>query len=124
MTRAFWLWPIIIIVSAMSTGFLVFTGNESPVRAVLAFWFLLICPGMALVRFLCISDGFAELSIAIALSIAIDTIVAGTMLYAGAWSTSVTLLLLIYISVGGAVIQLASQYRQAVTTRRQKLVEQ
>jgi uncharacterized membrane protein len=108
----------------MSTGLLVFTGNESPFRAVMAFWFLLICPGMALVRFLRIGEPFAEVSIAIALSMAIDTIVAGTMLYAGAWSTSISLLVLIYISVGGAVIQLASHYRQAAITRRQKLIEQ
>ena len=90
----------------------------------MAFWFLLICPGMALALFLRISDRFAEITIAIALSMAIDTIVAGTMLYTGLWSPRISLLILIYISVGAAAIQLVSNYRRVVAERRRKLIEQ
>lgn len=79
MTRSSWLWPSIIISSATSAGWLTYAAIESPIRPVIVFWFLLICPGMALMRWLRIQDTVAELMLAVALSLALDMLIAVMM---------------------------------------------
>jgi uncharacterized membrane protein len=80
-------------------------------RPFLALWFLLICPGMALVRFLGIQDSLTELVIAIALSLGLDTAVAMVMLYIGFWSIQLGAVILIGMSTLGAIIQIISASR-------------
>lgn len=112
MTRSIWLWPIIIICSAAGIGLLVFGDVASPIRPALALWFLLICPGMALVRLLGIKDVGNELTLAVALSLAIDSVLAIVMAYARLWSPQWGLSVLIGISVIGAVLQIVTAYRR------------
>jgi hypothetical protein len=108
MLRSIW-WPIIIIASAIGAG-LTMVGNIGlPIRPIITFWFLLICPGMAFVRLLHIEERLTELTLAIALSIATDTIVAETMLYAGVWSPQWGLVVLIGISIAGVVLQIITR---------------
>ena len=111
-----WLWPTIIMLSALSASLFAFTGVESPVRQAIAFWFLMVCPGMAFVRLLRIQDQFAQWSLAIALSLALDASVAGSMLYAGVWSPTWAVVMLTGVSVSGAVLQLALEHRDIVAT--------
>ena len=80
----------------------------SPVRPLVAFWFLLICPGMAFVPLLRIKERLTEVTVAIALSIALDTIVAETMVLTKRWSPEWALFLLICMAVVGAVLQIAT----------------
>ncbi len=103
--RSIW-WPIIIIASAIGAGLAMVGNIESPIRPVIAFWLLLICPGMAFVRLLHIEERLTELTLAIALSIAIDTIVAEAMLYAGVWSSELGLVVLICLSIVGVALQI------------------
>ena len=116
MAREDWLWPTIILVSAVGAGTLTFGGVDSPIRSVVALWFLFVCPGMAFVRLLRIGDALTELTLAVALSLALDALVAGTMLYAGAWSPRWGLGLLIGMSVVGVALQIAGA-RSSETSR-------
>ena len=103
MNRAIW-WPIIISISAMVLVIVTFTG--APFRPAVAFWFLLICPGMAYVRLLHIEEWVAELTLAIALSIAFNIFVSETMIFARIWSPKAGLVALICISMLGATCQI------------------
>jgi hypothetical protein len=105
--RSPWLWPAAIGLSALAVALIVFGGVGGPARALIALWFLLVCPGMAFVRLLRVNDGAFELSLAIALSLALDAIVAGVMLYAKIWSPETALGVLIGLSCLGAVLQVA-----------------
>ena len=80
----------------------------SPIQAMVAFWFLLICPGMAFVRLLRIEERLIEVTVAIALSIALDTIVSETMVLTKRWAPEWALFLLICMAVVGAVLQIAT----------------
>jgi len=112
MKRRDWAWPLTILASAAAAGAaMAFAAPGNPVRLVAGFWFLLVCPGMALVRLFGFEEPVAEWTLAVALSLALDTIVAGAMLYAGLWSPSITLLTLIGICVAGAVLQIAGAIR-------------
>jgi hypothetical protein len=106
MTARAWLWPTLIAVSALAAAAAAFADLASPLRPWLVFWFLLVCPGMALVRLLQIDDGLAQLTLAIALSLALDAATGGVMLYAGAWSPNRALAILVLLSLAGAALQL------------------
>ena len=103
MKRAF-AWPIVISASAMILIIATFTG--APFRPAVAFWFLLLCPGMAFVRLLHIEEWLTELTLSIALSIAINTLVSETMILARLWSPEAGLVALICISLLGATCQI------------------
>src|SRR5579864_1964787 len=106
------LWPSIIVILAIGAGLLMFSESSSPVRPVITLGFLLVCPGMSMVRLLHIHDPLTELTLAIALSLAIDAIVAAIMLYAASWSPLRSLVVLIGISIGGAIIQVVAAYNR------------
>src|SRR2546426_2888543 len=71
-----WLWPTIIILSAVAAGLVTIVFTDIAIRPIIVFWFLCICPGMVLVRFLRLSEPVVEWTLAVALSFAIDAIVA------------------------------------------------
>ncbi len=102
-----WLWPATITASAAAIGLIVYGNAQTPLRPLLALWFLLVCPGMAFVGLLRLHDRLVELTLAIALSLALDALVAGAMLYTGAWSPEGSLAILIGLSAVGALLQLA-----------------
>jgi hypothetical protein len=104
--RSPWAWPAIIIISNVSIGLLVFGEFLPPVRHLMSFWFLLVCPGMAYVPLLHVRDGPVEWTLAIALSLAIDAIVATFMVYTGNWSPNGGLIALMAISIGGVALQI------------------
>jgi len=99
-------WPRIIILSAIGTMLAVVSNVGSPLQPALVFWFVLVCPGMAVTRLLRIKDGVVEMTVAIALSIALDTIVAEAMVLTAKWSPDWGLLVLAGFSVAGAVLQI------------------
>jgi len=118
MTRWSRFWAAIIIVSAAGVDLVAFGHLDVPLRPVIAFWFLLVCPGMALVALLRLEDRLAEVLLAIGLSIGLDLIVAGTLVYAGAYSAEASLAVLSCISVGAAVLQLLPSGLGGIATRR------
>ena len=102
-----WLWPIILILSAIAAGLVTFVLPAISVRPIIVIWFLFICPGMVLVRFLRLKEPVVEWTLALALSFSIDAIMAGIQLYAGRWSPTETLVILISLCIGGAIMQIA-----------------
>ena len=118
MKYSYWLWPVIIVVSAIAVS-LVTTSHIFPsLRPLIAFWYLLVCPGMAIVRLFQLKNGVAEWTLAIALSLTLDTLVAGIMLYSRSWSPFRGLVILIGISLVGAVLQIMMAFRRTVLGRR------
>ena len=110
-----WLWPATILLSAAGIALTFFAGVAAPARPFVALWFLLLCPGMALVRLLRVGGVATELTLAIALSLVLDTLVAMVMIYTGTWSPGAGLIVLIGISVFGALLQAVSA-RQVVVS--------
>jgi uncharacterized membrane protein len=79
-------WPIASACFAVATIAVVVAGINSPLRPALVLLFLVLAPGMALVRLLGIPDPIAVIMLAIAISLALGGVVAGTMVYTGTWS--------------------------------------
>lgn len=98
-------WPAIVLFSTLAVALAVFGGVGSPWRPLVVFWFLLVCPGMALVGLFLPRDGVATVTLALALSIALDTLIAMALLYAGYWSPRAGLVVLIAITLVGVVLQ-------------------
>lgn len=104
------LWPAIILLSAIATGVVNFVTPGMVGRPLIVMWFLFVCPGMALLRFLHDNTPAVQWTLAIALSLTLDAIVAGTLLYAGKWSIGATLAIIMVLSMVGAIAQLARSY--------------
>lgn len=108
-----WGWPGFILGLALASAGITLADWQSPIRGVVVFAFLVLCPGMGLVRLLGLRDALAELALGVALSIALTTIVASLFMYAGFWSPLAVLLALLAISIGGALTQLRLLSRPA-----------
>lgn len=107
MKRSVWLWPAVIICSSIVAGYIDLTNLNGTLRPIITMWFLFVCPGMTLVRFLRLHNTVAQWAIALALSLSIDAIVAGIQMYAGLWSPVVTLVILLCLCLSGSLIQVA-----------------
>jgi hypothetical protein len=102
-------WPVVIAISALLSVIVTLTGGIF--RPAVVFWFLLFCPGMAFVRLLRIRSMVTELTLAIAFSIVLGTIVAETMVLAGIWSSQGALMVLVSLSLSGAAYQIIEETR-------------
>jgi hypothetical protein len=109
-------WTLTIIVSAVAAVLVVLVPSDGQLRIVFILWFLLICPGMMLVRFLHLGEPLLEWVVALALSIAADSFVAGLLLYSGRWSTSSAFVILLATTTGGVLLQELN----AIRTQRRK----
>jgi hypothetical protein len=108
-----WLWSVIVIVIALVAALTTFW-FENPIMQLLSIvTFLLFCPGMAIVSFLRLHDLVQIFTIACALSLALDSIVASAFLYGGIWSPHMVLELLLGASAYLACVQLAILLRTA-----------
>jgi hypothetical protein len=99
-------WPALLLASSAAVALLVYGDADSAARLPVVLWFVLVCPGTALIRLLRLEDPVAELAIGAALSAALAVIVSGTMLYAGAWSPKATLGVLVGVTVLGAIVDM------------------
>jgi hypothetical protein len=86
MLRSATLWPFVNAGLAVAVLGVVVGGLDSPLRLALVLPFLLLAPGMAVVRLLRIYEPAAVLMLAVALSLTLEGAVAGTMVYAQTWS--------------------------------------
>jgi len=97
------LWSFIIVVSTIAVLITTSWGGSGISRPITAFWFILICPGMALVRLLHLDDVLVEVTLALGLSLALDALVATVILYSGRWSPRLILFLLAAVSLAAVV---------------------
>jgi hypothetical protein len=108
--RLVWAWTSAL--SAVAAVALVLAESGSALRPAVVFWFLLVGPGMALVPLLGLENAWTELTLGIATSLALDTLVAGVMVEARLWSPAGGVLGL------GAVTLLASAVQIVAARRR------
>jgi hypothetical protein len=80
------------------TVVLVAVGASPTYRTPVVVAFLLACPGMPLVRLLALSNQALEWSLAIALSLSLDVLVASGLIYSGVWSPDLTLVILVSLT--------------------------
>ena len=109
---------VILIITSIWLYRLVIGDSHSPLRTGLTVWFFLVCPGMAYIQSMRIEHGLTRWTLAIALSVTIDTLVALVMLYAGLWSARLGLIVIIAITligIGLHVVQSLADIRQSST---------
>lgn len=99
-------WPAILVVSSIGVALAMVGDIGAPLRPLIAFWFLLICPGMAFIRLLHLREWLTELTLAVALSLTLDTLVAEALVLNHLWSPQWGLFGLICLGLLGAALQL------------------
>jgi hypothetical protein len=100
------LWSVAILGSAVAAAVGSLAPPGEPLRMLVESWFLLVCPGMAIVRLLRLQDGLAEWCLAVALSLTLDALVPDVMVYAGVWSPDAALASLVVLSAVAAGLAL------------------
>ena len=134
-------WPALGLVTALAAGFVIFNlpfliqsaaawlaaqpsvawllataGQAAPAsRAVLAAWFLLVCPGMAVARLLPIGRASIEWTVAVIVSLALDGLLALGLTSPGWWSLDRSLAILVTVS---AALWLAHLFRRRMRLAR------
>jgi hypothetical protein len=104
-------WPPVVLGSAALLSVLVFAGIHTPLRLPLAFWFLVMCTGMAFVPLFSIRPQPIELAAGVALSIALDTVVTTGILVVGGLSATSGLVALDVLCAAGCAAQLVRDRR-------------
>lgn len=97
-------WPTVVLVSTVLTALAMLTGAPEVVRAPIVVWFLVFCPGMAIVRLVRLDDPLAEVMLAFAVSLALAGLVPGVFLYLGAWSPVWSLVVLLAVTTVGLAL--------------------
>jgi hypothetical protein len=99
--------PPIVLILTGAAGSVVWLGVANPWRSVFVLPFLMAVPGLALVPLLRIG-GWPGLTLAVGLSLALETVVPTAMIYAGVWSPEATFGVLVLMSLVGAAAQLVT----------------
>jgi uncharacterized membrane protein len=98
---------VILVASAAAVALVTFAGVLPALRPAVVVWFVLVCPGAAVVSVFQPRDPWLRLSLTFAVSIVLATLVPGILLYAGAWSPNTALALLIELTLVATAISLA-----------------
>ena len=98
-------WPVVVATSALALGVLVLADAHGALRVGAALWFLIACPGIAVVPLFADVPGVARVALVLAVSLAIDTAVVTGMLVAGSFSTTVGVLTLAVVCLVGCGAQ-------------------
>lgn len=109
---------MVLITSTIVVDVLVFGNISSSLRPVIVVWFITVCPGLALVRLLRLSDGWSELALSTALSLSLSLGVALGLLYAGRWSDKTGVMILSVICLAGSALQLRAAFIERRRTVR------
>ena len=110
MSRRF-AWPAATAAASALVAVLVALEATAAIRGPVVLLFVLLVPGLAIVRLLHLRDWLFELALAVALGIALAVVVPTTMLYAGAWSPPVSLALIIALALAAAVMEVVQGLR-------------
>ena len=99
--------PIALLAAAGATELVVFADGQGFVRVALAFGFLLVAPGWALVRIVNPPlDLAGRMALAVAVSVAVDMAVATALLYLQAWSAELALTVVVVVVVVSVLLDL------------------
>jgi GT2 family glycosyltransferase len=112
------LWRSVVTVLVTAASVLaVVTDWHSPVRTVLALAFLLFAPGVALTEMLAVSDPIQRVALLAGTSLALDSVVALILLYAGDFSVSLATILLAGLTLAALAVAGARAFRLLVKSR-------
>lgn len=100
-------WPAILGLSTVAAWAVTIPHAAPPFHEVVVFWFLAVCPGMAVVRVLRLRETLSQWILAVSLSIALDTILAMVQLYGRWWSPTGGFIALTIITLAGSVLDTA-----------------
>jgi hypothetical protein len=115
MTRQRLAWPAVLLLSTAAVSVVTFAGIWPSTRPFVALPFLVLCPGMAWARLLLVEPRLNVILLAVALSLALDTIVSTALLYAHQPSAQASLGALVAITIAGL---LADPSLRRLLTRR------
>jgi hypothetical protein len=104
-------WTWVILSSAIAAILLMLMPGDAQIQATVALWFFLVCPGMMLVRFFRLDDPVFEWTLAVVLSLAVDTFIAGALLYAHLWTPTGAFWIVLALTVGGTLLYEADAAR-------------
>ncbi len=104
MNRDF-IWPLVLVAATVLMGVLIKIEPGNDLRVAAAFLYLLICPGMALVRFLNMSSRLMEWVLAVAASITIDLIISEILVLIHQWSPTAAFFAIGLFCVAGGMAQ-------------------
>ena len=113
---------IAIVGSAFLACSLVLAGVSGPIRAVVLLAFLFLVPGVALVRFFELDSFALQASLVLALSLTLDGVTAGVLLYSHLWSPEAVVLIVAGVAVTATVHEaggLAKARARLATVERQ-----
>jgi hypothetical protein len=96
-------WGALIVGAAGVAALSVILALPSGIEVPLMLGFLLVFPGLGIVRLLELGAGMLRLSMALGVSVALDVLVFAALLYSGRWSARAGLALLLLITVGGGL---------------------
>lgn len=105
-------WPVTCTALGLLAVVLVVVDASSVLRVPVVLTFLLVCPGLAIVRLLRISDTATEWSVAVALSISLDGLVTLVQAYTGTWSPTGAMLVLTAITLAAVAIEVVLRVRR------------
>jgi hypothetical protein len=106
-------WPLVLVVSTVILAVLIGLNVESDFRFIVTFAYLLVCPGMAYIRLLRLSNPLMEWMLAIAASISIELLLSEIMVLTRLWSPNSAFYVIALFSVAGALIQVIFPAREA-----------
>lgn len=98
------LWPMACSLWTIAVGTVVLVAPGSPIRPLVVLPFLLVGPGISLVRLLGLRDVVLELTLACSVGIMLATLVASAMAYFGGWLPRLGLAVLMCITLGASLI--------------------
>jgi hypothetical protein len=104
---AAYLWPLSCAAFAGCASAAVFQGAVPGLRAVFVLPFLLVCPGMAVVRLLRLPDAAAQIALGLATSVAVAGGVSGILLYAHAWNPQHAFAIIVVLTLAATLADLA-----------------
>jgi hypothetical protein len=106
-------WAGVNVALAAAATLLAIAESQTPARPALMLAFVLVSPGLALVRLLRLGDRVAELTLVLALSAALAVLVPSVLLYADLWSPRAACAALLGIVLAATAVETARS-QQAV----------
>jgi len=97
---------MVLLFSTLAVCLTAFLDWQSPLRSIITLWFMVVCPGMALVRVFGLRLPVSSWTLAIAFSLALDSAIGIALLYSGNWSWQTGLIILASITAVSAIIDL------------------
>jgi len=101
--------PLVIAGAGLLTALLFALDVASPLRAVVSVAFLLVGPGLAIVRLLRFRQPLTVFTLAVAASLGLETVVATTLLATGTWTPGRALAVVASITVVAATLDITRE---------------